>query len=127
MPISNPSDLAKGSAALKAAFENFRTAIAMVHDLRSLGDISEQEQRAIDDALKIASSNSAIAEAEIAKALGYELCKCDFPPTPMKTVGYFTRPVTGKAPGDPVYECQTCGYNTAGPWMYQRIAPERAQ
>src|ERR1700737_18245 len=59
---------------------------------------------------------------EIAKALGYELCKCEFPPTPMLTVGELNgRPKTG-----PVYECPKCGFNTAGAFMYNRIAPERA-
>lgn len=116
---------ARGSDALKAAFEGVRSAIAMVREIRSLGGITDQEQRAIDNALTLATSNTAIAEAEIAKALGYELCKCDFPPVPMKTVGYFTMPTTKRNIGDPVYECAKCGFNTAGPFGYERIAPVR--
>jgi len=40
----------------------------------------------------------------------------------MLTVGYFTRPAAGKNETDPVYECPKCGYNTAGPFDYERIA-----
>ena len=40
------------------------------------------------------------------EAFGYELCKCEFPPTPMKTVGY-TRD------RQVVYQCPKCGFNTA--------------
>lgn len=127
MPTNDPSNWARGSVALKAAFESVRSAIAMVEDVRSLGGISAQEQKAIDNALTIASSNTAIAEAEIAKALGFELCKCEFPPIPMRTVGYFSRPAAKREVGDPVYECPKCGYNTAGPYGYERIAPERAK
>jgi hypothetical protein len=127
MPIRDSDALSKGSTALKNAFENIRTAIAMVHELRALGGISGQEQKTIDAALASASSNAAIAEAEIAQALGFELCKCDFPPMPMKTVGYFFSPASGHKAGDPVFECAKCGFNTAGPWHYTRTAPERAK
>jgi hypothetical protein len=125
MALHDPNALTKGSAALKNAFENIRTAIAMVHELRALGGVSTQEQKTIDAALEAASSNAAIAEAEIAQALGFELCKCDFPPTTMKTVGYFDRPVSGHRASDAVFECPKCGFNNAGPWAYTRTAPER--
>jgi len=39
----------------------------------------------------------------------------------MLTVGeHVGRPKIG-----PVFECPRCGHNTAGPMMYNRIAPER--
>src|SRR5215204_5892955 len=122
----DPSTLAKGLAAAKTAFDGVRSAISMVKDIRSLGGGTEQQQNAIDNALTVATSSTAIAEAEFAKALGFELCKCEFPGTPMLTVGYFNRRHGTKNEGDPVYECPKCGYNTAGPFMYHRIAPERA-
>jgi hypothetical protein len=106
MPLDDPSSWATGLTALKTAFDAARSAITMTKDIRSLGGGTEQQQKAIDTALTIASSNTAIAEAEIAKALGYELCKCEFPPTPMKTVGY-TRD------RQVVYQCPKCGFNNA--------------
>jgi hypothetical protein len=125
MPIDDPSSWAQGATALKTMFDSFRSAIGMLKDVRSLGGGTDQEQKAIDTALATASSSAAIAEAEIAKALGYELCKCEFPPTPMRTVGYLRRPAAGPETGAPVYECPKCGITTAGPYGYERIAPER--
>ncbi len=125
MAIDDPSAWAQGLAAAKTAFDSIRSAIGIVKDVRSLGGGTEQQQRAIDQALTVASSTTAIAEAELAKAFGYELCKCVFPPTPMRTVGYWTRHHDNHHTGAPVYECPKCGYNTAGPYGYERIAPER--
>jgi hypothetical protein len=115
----------QGLAAVKTAIDSIREAIGMVKDVRSVAGGTEQEQRAIDTALTVASSNTAIAEAELAKAFGYELCKCDFPPTPMRTVGFLSRRTDKGSEGDPVYECPKCGYNTASPYAYARIAPQR--
>ena len=99
------------------ALESVRSVIATVKEIRSLGGVAAQEQNAIDNALAIAASNTAIAEAEMAKAFGYELCKCDFPPIPMRTVGYFTRPVAKRNSGDPACEYRKCGYNNTGPYI----------
>jgi hypothetical protein len=87
----------------------------------SLGGGTEQQQNAIDTALTVASSNTAIAEAELAKAFGYELCKCEFPPTPMVTVGYFNRQHANRKEGDPVYGAAlTHGKNSGPPWTPAR-------
>ncbi|MGO9686541.1 MAG: hypothetical protein ACLPTZ_28865 [Beijerinckiaceae bacterium] len=126
MPIGDPSTCVEGFAALKTAFDGIRSAISIVKDVRALGGGTPQEQKTIDSALTVASTNTAIAEAKLGQAFGYELCKCDFPPIPMRTVGSFSEEIPkGKNPGDPVYECPKCGYNNAGPFRYQRIAPER--
>ena len=104
MPLDDPSTWVTGWTAAKTAFESVRSAISMVKEAKSLGGGTEQQQKAIDSALTIASSNTAIAEAQLAQAFGYELCRCDFPPTPMKTVGYFSRSHGDHKEGDPVYE-----------------------
>jgi hypothetical protein len=123
MPLDDPSSWAQGATALKTAFDSVRAAIGMVKEARSLGGGTEQERKAIDNALTIASSTTAIAEAQLAKAFGYELCKCQFPPTPMKTVGYMTSNTERLKAGDAIFECPKCGYNTAGPYAFTRIAP----
>jgi hypothetical protein len=105
-------------------FDAVRAAIGAVKDVRSLGGGTESQQKAVDQAIEQAETATKLAEAEIGKALGYELCKCEFPPTLMLTVGYHKE--RGGRPKGPVYECPKCGYNTAGPWMYERIAPERS-
>jgi hypothetical protein len=127
MPIDDPATWAQGFAALKTAFDGVRSAISIVKDIRSIGGSTEQEQKAIDSALTVASTNTAIAEATLGQAFGYQLCKCDFPPTPMRTVGYVSvQLANGMKPGDPVYECPKCGYINVGPFTYQRIAPPRS-
>jgi hypothetical protein len=62
-----------------------------------------------------------VAEAQLAKALGYQLCYCTFPPTAMLTVGQ----TLGRPSYVPVYECPKCGYNTSGTTDYNRSAPPR--
>src|SRR6188472_533223 len=116
MPFDDPATWAQGWTAAKTAFDSVRSAISMVRDVRSLGGGTEQEQKAIDNALTIASSSTAIAEAQLAQSFGYELCRCAFPPTPMTTIGYFNHSHGNKTEGDPVYECPKCGFNTAGPF-----------
>ena len=124
MPIDDQSTWAEGIDAFKTAIENIRSAIGMVKNVRSGTD---QQQKAIDNALREARLKTVIAEAQLAKALGYALCKCNYPPTPMKTVGYMTSNQGNHQTGDLVYECPKCGYNTAAPWDYKRIAPDRVK
>jgi len=121
--IDDPNTWLQGAAAVKAGFDAFRSAIAGLREIRTLVSGSDDQNKVVDEALDHAIRTAAVAEAEVAKALGYELCKCQFPPTIMLTVGYHSeRPPTLKGP---VFECPKCGYNTAGPWMYTRTAPKR--
>lgn len=101
----------------------------MTKDFRSSGGSTEQEQKVIENALTVASTNTAIAEATLGQAFGYEMCRCAFPPTPMLTVGYYDRVLHTdykRDIGDPVYECPKCGYSTEGPFGYKRTAPPRS-
>jgi hypothetical protein len=88
MPIDDPHTWAQGAGALKSAFDAIRGLIGMVKDLRGLA--SPEQVKAITAAVDQAETATKVAEAEIANALGYELCKCQFPPTVMLTVGYTT-------------------------------------
>lgn len=123
MPIDDPGSWVAGAGALKTVFETLRSAIGLVRDARDLKQPDAMQTRAIEDALQTAEKAARIAEAEIAKALGYELCKCEFPPNIMLTVGYHNERGGGRK--GPVYECPRCGQNTAGPWMYERTASPR--
>jgi hypothetical protein len=119
--LPDPITIVGAATAIKTTFDALRSAMGLLKDAKGLLPSGDQREAAISQALATAESSSKIAEAEIAKSLGYELCKCEFPPTPMLTVGEHNgRPKTG-----PVYECPKCGFNTAGPFMYNRIAPER--
>src|SRR5262249_46726291 len=122
MPVDDPNTWLQATSALKAGFDAFRGAIGLIKDARGLSAESPEQARAITAALDTAEANTQIAEAEIAKALGYELCKCEFPPTPMLTVG---KKAGGQAGEGPVFECPKCGYNNAGMWNYTRTEPRR--
>jgi hypothetical protein len=123
MPLDDPGTWSQGALAFKSIFDGLRSAISMLRELRGGENHGNEESKLIDAALDKASTATAIAEAEVAKALGFELCKCQFPPTPMLTVGHIDNG-TAKMFG-PVFECPKCGFNTARMWAYTRIAPER--
>jgi hypothetical protein len=113
-----------GAAAVKTAFDTLRSAIGLLKEAKDLLPEGDQREKAITVALDAATTSAKIAEAEIAKALGYELCKCEFPPTPMLTVGYMTANQTpATALGKPVFECPRCGINNAAPFTFQRATP----
>src|SRR5260370_2308167 len=101
----------------------FRAALGLLKDCRGLGTKKTQPAKPITAALDKAEEAAKVAEAEIAKAFGYELCKCGFPPTVMLTVGYTTEWQSGK--GGPVFECPKCGYTTSEGGNYHRITPPR--
>jgi hypothetical protein len=77
--VPDPVTIISGISAVKTTFEALRTAIGLVSDAKGL--LPKEKADAVSAALATAASSSLIAEAEVAKALGYELCKCSFPPT----------------------------------------------
>src|SRR5215510_10938610 len=84
----NPLSAVGGINALHTAVQAIRSAIGIIADIRSAGGkANKQQEEAIDTAITLANQNAAIAEAQLALSFGYELCKCEFPPTPMRTVG----------------------------------------
>lgn len=119
MPIDDPGSWSQGATAFKAIFDGLRSAISLVRDVQGAQPANEQQKELITAALLKAEDASKIAEAEVAKALGYELCKCEFPPTPMLSVGYMD--VYGKqGESKTVYECPKCRMLTSGPWAFTR-------
>jgi hypothetical protein len=123
MPYDDPNTWAQGAGALKSAFDAIRGLLGVVKDVRGLAN--PEQAKAITAAADQVEAAAKVAEAEIAKALGYELCKCQFPPVVMLTVGYVSRKFARSQEGDPVYECPKCGYCTAGPYGFKRTAAER--
>jgi hypothetical protein len=99
-------------------------AFGLVKEAKDLLPADDQREKAIAMALDSASTSAKIAEAEMAKALGYELCKCQFPPTPMLTIGHMTaNPTPATSLGKPVFECPRCGNNNSEPFGFQRTIP----
>jgi hypothetical protein len=133
------SEIAAGIGIVKTGFDAIRTALGLVRDVQGAlpaGDKKDAAARALDEA----ETQIRLGEAEIAKALGYPLCRCAFPPTPMLAVG--SRPYAGdreyqllldlvkkgqiSSPGGfTIHECPRCGANDAGHEEYTRTAPPR--
>ena len=71
---------------MKVAFDLFGKAIGLAKDAKDLlpgGDKKSSVEKTLDEAERA----SKLAEAQLAKALGYELCECTFPPQIMLRVG----------------------------------------
>jgi hypothetical protein len=130
VPMHIPEDpqiYVQGANAFKAIFDGLRSAIGMVRELRGTpGGGSEKEKALVDAAPDTADQATAIAQAEVAKALGYQLRKCEFPPTPMLTVGHAGSQLAAqRGVAGQVYECPKCGYNSALGLSYMRTVPPR--
>src|SRR6476660_3905238 len=103
MDLGNPQDWAQSAGAIKSAFDALTSAFKLVKEFRSSGKTSPAEATLVDRALDEAEKASKVAEAQVAKALGYQLCHCAFPPTAMLTVGSTLG--RRREPKAPVHEC----------------------
>lgn len=86
---------------VKTGLELFRTAIGLTKEAKELvadGVQKDTISRSLDEAEKA----SRLAEAQIARALGYHLCQCTFPPQIMLSAGRHPR-------GIEVFKCPNCG------------------
>jgi hypothetical protein len=89
---------------LKDGLEACRIALGVVRDVRDTLPAGKSTE-AIDQAIEKAERATKIAEAQIAKGLGYPLCQCDFPPPIMLFQSYEMKP-DGK---HKIYRCSKCG------------------
>lgn len=74
----NLQELSLGIAALNSALDGIRK----VRDLLP----ANKRRDEIDEGIAEAERNTKLAEAQIAQALGYQLCRCKFPPIIMLTI-----------------------------------------
>ena len=131
------TEVASAIGIVKSGFDAIRAALGLVKDVQGALPAGEKKEAAAR-ALEEADKQIRLGEAQIAKALGYPLCRCAFPPTPMVAVGYrphSSRPeydlllalvAKGQASspsGFSVHECPKCGANDAGPYDFTRTAP----
>lgn len=114
-----PENIAAGASAASASFKAIRQLLGVFKDAKDM--LPADKQAAASLAIENSEKQLAIAEAELAKSLGYQLCHCEFPPTIMLSVGYADPSRTSK--GGPVFECSKCGYDTAAPWAFTRTKP----
>ena len=84
-------------AATKSVFELFEKIKNLIPD--------SKEKENLEIKLADAQKAQELAEAELAKALGYKLCQCKFPPPIMLSIGY--KPIDYDM--REVFKCLVCG------------------
>ena len=92
--------------ALRTALELLAGALSALRQAKDLLPEGSQKNDAAE-ALEQAERQLRLAEAKAAQALGYELCRCTFPPQIMLFTGE-----------DDHYRCPKCDYEKhTGPWF----------
>ena len=87
------------------AISLLRGAVGLVRDVRDT--LPEDKRRAVDQALEQADRATRLAEAQIAKGLGYRRCQCQFPPKVMLYAGWDEQ-ATFLNEGE-FFKCPDCG------------------
>lgn len=105
-----------GMEHVRAGIETLRSVFGLMKDAKDALPAGD-DKMAIGAAIDTSARQLQFAEAELAKALGYRLCHCQFPPTPMLTVGHSN--ARSQPPG-PVHECPKCHADTSAPFTFTR-------
>lgn len=104
--------------ALNTGIQYLRNALGLLKDSKELmTDPTRRE--AVESALEKAENQTRIAEAQIAKTLGYMLCRCDFPPVICLQTGF----VKHRAQLMMQTKCPKCGQLYPDPKLDVRIEP----
>jgi hypothetical protein len=136
------SQVGAGLAAVKTAFDALKSAVDLARRVKDALPSGSEKDRAAA-ALEDAERKMAEAEASVAEALGYTLCRCQFPPTPMLMVGHIpnmhlsgidrgkvlsqpARAGGGMTGSIPVHQCPKCKTTDAPSYQnFQRTVPEQ--
>jgi hypothetical protein len=94
-----------GLAIFKSGMEATRLAFGLMREAKAA--LGTEGQAAAEQAIELSEKQMSLAEAQIAKGLGYAMCHCQFPPTPMLTVGYLPSS-SFRDLGRQIYECPIC-------------------
>ena len=103
-------DIDSAMESVKLGLSLFSEAIGLVRKTQDLLPESDDKE-AIEKSLKEADKAAKLAEAQIAQALGYNLCKCTFPPQIMVSKGYKLTNYTHKEE----FICPVCNKSSIPP------------
>jgi hypothetical protein len=98
--------------------------LKFIKGLRTKPTATVDQSNTLEKMIAETEAAAGVAQARVLHALGYQLCRCEIPPTAMLTVGYQNR---GKDTGEPVHECPKCGRDTAAPFGFVRTVPKLAE
>jgi hypothetical protein len=111
-----PPDILQALQSWKIAFDTLRSGLALLKDTKDL--LSAPQRDEVETRIAELDLEVKVAEAALAKSLGYPLHRCQFPPTIMINVGYTRN-------GDAVHECPVCGVTDHPGFSFTRTAPSR--
>lgn len=80
-------EIKDGLEALKIGFQLFKEALGWAKKAKDTLPDGDQKS-SLGESIEQAERAGQLAEAQIAKALGYHLCQCTFPPRIMLSIGY---------------------------------------
>jgi hypothetical protein len=126
------TQIAGAVAGAKTGFDMLRAAIGLVRDVQ--GVLPEGEKKdVVGRTLAEADKQVALAEAQIAQALGYPLCRCQFPPIPMLKVGWTSVPKPDPKRGGnrmvdvDAHECPKCLQTDVQGYGIERKIPQHEE
>ncbi|MCG8073275.1 MAG: hypothetical protein N0C86_14975 [Candidatus Thiodiazotropha taylori] len=103
-------DVSNAIEGIKTGLSLFSQAIGLAKETKDLFPDSTNKQ-AIEYSLEEADKAAKLAEAQIAKVLGYKLCQCTYPPQIMLSRGYKLDNYTQKEE----FICTKCGKSSIPP------------
>ena len=101
---------------LKGGLVAFREAVTSLKALKDLLPDSPDKDK-IEQEIAVVERAAALADAEIAKALGYSLCKCTYPPQIMLSIGHQN--------GRERFQCNTCGEIIPPEWNKPKVITKK--
>jgi hypothetical protein len=107
-------DLQFDPVGIKAGFDAAKSAIDAIKSLRDLYRTKPDAQTDIDAKIALAERELALGEAQLAQALGYQLCKRHFPPVPMLKDRVHSRYV------EDIHKCPECGSEEPSPEYFNQ-------
>lgn len=104
------TDITSALEHLKLGLSIFGESLGLIKKVRDLLPNSKEKEELEKQILEVEKS-AKIAEVEIARAFGYKLCKCTFPPQIMLSVGYSKSEHTTEEE----FKCSKCGKSSISP------------
>ncbi len=97
---------------LSAGFKTLKEVVTAIKAIKEL--LPENKKNEVSMGIDGVEANLKIAEAQIAQALGYQLCQCEFPPVIMLNVENSGR--------NKIFQCPKC--NKKYPNIYEGEVPQ---
>jgi hypothetical protein len=107
--------------AIKSRFDLIKSAIDTCRSLSSALKKEPAIEKRLRTTLDQAEKQLRFGEAQLAQALGYQLCKAHFPPVPM------LKNRVDAATATEIHKCPECGFESPSPEHFEKLRRRPAQ